>query len=183
MLDYIRNYYPDIYNLIVLFTSKGIDVFILGDFVRDYLNNEHSDKINLVVDCTQEYLDKSIKLPLNKSINVSIRIQDGVSEDDLLKSMFLNYDAVMCHINKNKTYDSYYESCMESDVLDLVSIPDSVDESLILRCHYLKYLYGFSFGYSLASYITNSGINVLNLVDKVSDKDLKKYLKNGVNFV
>lgn len=188
--------------------SKAGKIFIVGGGVRDIINNNEVDDLDIIIKLRKEKLSKLIfDLQCNYKTNkfggykiyFSAIVVDIWSIDDnwafkenvlskkvsnISKSTFFNFDSLVCNLYNEKVYSHYYNECIRTRVLDIIIRKEDyltkayLPEAIVIKAFTLKVIYDLEFSDAVKTYIQNFIDNDTNAIRKIFGYSTKEYRKN-----
>lgn len=207
MRNFIKQW-KDVNEFIELLLSKNIQVYIVGGFVRSYIENTFPRDIDIIIDCDTSLLDFLVishgysytkNLFGNYKLNLSLKTDiwtlaehyHGIHHNTKLRdTLFYNYDSIIYDVN-NDTIDSYYyDKCMRDHMLDFVGTQEIMNRNLsravnlnCLKAYSISYEKGFTLSESIIAYLKENNISIFALQKEYKRHYHKEMDQNFLNYI
>lgn len=207
MRNFIKQW-KDVNELIEVLLSQHIQVYVVGGFVRSYIENVSPRDIDIIVDCDMAILDSLVisrgysyskNLFGNYKLNLSLETDmwtlanqyHGIDRNIKLRDvLFYNYDSIIYDVN-NDTIDSYYyDKCMRDHMLDFVGTQEIMNRNLsravnfnTLKAYSVSYKKGLSLSKSIIAYLKDKNIPISVLQKEYERHYHRKMDQNLLNYI
>lgn len=207
MRNFIKQW-KDVNELIEVLLSQHIQVYVVGGFVRSYIENVSPRDIDIIVDCDMAILDSLVisrgysyskNLFGNYKLNLSLETDmwtlanqyHGIDRNIKLRDvLFYNYDSIIYDVN-NDTIDSYYyDKCMRDHMLDFVGTQEIMNRNLsravnfnTLKAYSVSYKKGLSLSKSIITYLKDKNIPISVLQKEYERHYHRKMDQNLLNYI
>lgn len=207
MKNFIKQW-KDVNELIEVLLSQHIQVYVVGGFVRSYIENVSPRDIDIIVDCDMAILDSLVisrgysyskNLFGNYKLNLSLETDmwtlanqyHGIDRNIKLRDvLFYNYDSIIYDVN-NDTIDSYYyDKCMRDHMLDFVGTQEIMNRNLsravnfnTLKAYSVSYKKGLSLSKSIIAYLKDKNIPISVLQKEYERHYHRKMDQNLLNYI
>lgn len=207
MKNFIKQW-KDVNRLIELLLSQNIHIYVVGGFVRSYIENTLPRDIDIIVDCDIAILDSLIisqdysytKNLFNAyKLDLSLKTDIWTLEDhchgiyhniELRYTLFYNYDSIIYDVNNNTIDRYYYDKCMSENILDFVGTQEIIQlnpsyaESLnSLKAYCISYERGFTLSKPLFTYLKEMNISIFILQKEYKRHYNKEMNQNLLNYI
>lgn len=207
MRNFIKQW-KDVNELVELLLSQHIQVYIVGGFVRSYIENASPRDIDIIVDCDIAILDSLVisqgysyskNLFGNYKLNLSLETDmwtlanqyHGIDRNIQLRdTLFYNYDSIIYDVNNNTIDRYYYDKCISEGMLDFVGTQEiiNVNPSYAVNLNSLKaysisYERGFSLSESIITYLKEKNIPISILQKEYERHYHRKMDQNLLNYI
>lgn len=207
MRNFIKQW-KDVNELVELLLSQHIQVYIVGGFVRSYIENVSPRDIDIIVDCDMAILDSLVisrgysyskNLFGNYKLNLSLETDmwtlanqyHGIDRNIKLRDvLFYNYDSIIYNVNTDTIDSYYYDKCMRDHMLDFVGTQEIMNRNLsravnfnTLKAYSVSYKKGLSLSKSIIAYLKDKNIPISVLQKEYERHYHRKMDQNLLNYI
>lgn len=207
MRNFIKQW-KDVNRLIELLLSQNIHVYVVGGFVRSYIENTLPRDIDIIVDCDIAIIDSlvisqgykyiinlfgSYKLSLSLETDIwTMENQYGSINHNigLRDTLFYNYDSIIYDINNDTIDRYYYDKCISERMLDFVGTQEILNlepsHSInyhTLRAYNVSYERKFSLSKSIITYLKEKNIPIASLQKEYERHYRREMDKNLLSYI
>lgn len=207
MRTFIKQW-KDVNELIELLLSQNIQVYVVGGFVRSYIENTSPRDIDIIVDCDTATLDSIVvsqKYSYAKNLFGSYKLNLSLKTDiwtlethchglykniELRYTLFYNYDSIIYDVNHNIIDRYYYDKCMCEHVLDFVGTQEIINIGLSctvildsLKAYCISYNRGLNLSKPITAYLKETNIPISVLQKEYKRHYNKEMDKNLLDYI
>lgn len=208
MRNFIKQW-KDVDELIDLLLVKNIQVYIVGGFVRSYIENTLPRDIDIIVDCDISILDSLVisqgykhtrnlfgSYKLKLSLETDIWTMENQYSDihhniKLRDTLFYNYDSIIYDVNHNTIDRYYYDKCMSECMLDFVGTQDIINVKNpsyvvnlnLVKAYSISYERGLSLSKSIITYLKEKNIAISILQKEYKRHYHREMDKNLLSYI